>query len=109
MKYPNDIGIGPKTETEALCLLFSMLGNAYNIIAQYEAEEAKRESERIREHFTAATRFKYDRDDIECLKKAADQLLVEGASFEDRAASAEVLKDIADRMYKANPSEANRD
>lgn len=101
MKYPHEIGIGPKTQTEALCLLFSMLGNAYNIIAQYEQEESERETQRLHEHFTAATRFKYDRDDIECLKKAASQLIA-ATSFEDRSASAEVLQDIADRMTKAH-------
>jgi hypothetical protein len=37
MKYPKDIG--PQSQTEFLAMLFSMLGNAYNLLAQYEAEE----------------------------------------------------------------------
>lgn len=44
MKYPKEIG--PQSQTEFAAWLFSMLGNAYNIIAQYEAEDERREYER---------------------------------------------------------------
>lgn len=49
MKYPKEIG--PQSQTEALAILFSMLGNAYNMLAQYEAEDEKREREGIDDLF----------------------------------------------------------
>jgi hypothetical protein len=38
MRYPSD-KVGPQTQTELLAMLFTMLGNAYNVLAQYEREE----------------------------------------------------------------------
>lgn len=49
MKYPKDIG--PQSQTEFYALLFTMLGNAYNTIAQYEAEEAERDKAMRRKMF----------------------------------------------------------
>jgi hypothetical protein len=53
MKYPKEIG--PQSQTEALAILFSMLGSAYNLLAQYEADERARDEaerrERMREVF----------------------------------------------------------
>ena len=49
MKYPKDIG--PQSQTEALAILFSMLGNAYNLLAQYEADEYKRDEDERRRRF----------------------------------------------------------
>jgi hypothetical protein len=46
-RYPEPTG--PKTQTELLAWLFSSLGAAYSMLAQYEAEDDQREHERMRE------------------------------------------------------------
>lgn len=48
MKYPKEFG--PKSQTEALALLFTMLGNAYNCLAQYEADEEAAQEAKRKEH-----------------------------------------------------------
>jgi hypothetical protein len=48
MKYPKEIG--PQSQTEALAVLFTLLGNAYNLLAQYEADERGGRDERIRKN-----------------------------------------------------------
>jgi hypothetical protein len=49
-KYPKPLG--PKSDTEAMAILFSMLGNAYNMLAQYEADERAEEYRRMDERIT---------------------------------------------------------
>ena len=49
MKYLKDIG--PQSSTEGLAVLFTMLGNAYNLLAQYEADERKRDEDDRRRIF----------------------------------------------------------
>jgi len=41
MKYPEPLG--PKSQTELMAWLFTMLGNAYNMLAQHEADEQRKE------------------------------------------------------------------
>lgn len=48
MKYPKDLG--PQSQTEAMAILFTMLGNAYNCLAQYEADERQRKENERRQH-----------------------------------------------------------
>lgn len=51
MKYPKDNG--PQSITEMYALLFGMLGSAYNIIDQYEKDEAEREKQHMMDMFDA--------------------------------------------------------
>jgi hypothetical protein len=59
VKYPKELRPF-KTEYEHLAWLYGGLSNAYNIIAQYEADERLREAERIEEIFTAKREKKSD-------------------------------------------------
>jgi hypothetical protein len=52
VKYPKDIG--PQSQTEFYALLFSMLGNAYNMLAQYEEDEREGEAQAIRDEMAKA-------------------------------------------------------
>ena len=45
MKYPKEIG--PSTQTEMYALMFGMLANAYNLLAQYEKDEKNRERQEL--------------------------------------------------------------
>lgn len=49
MKYPKDIG--PQSQTEFLAVMFTMLGNAYNLLAQYEADEMARDEATRRDKY----------------------------------------------------------
>lgn len=44
MKYP-DKDVGPETQAELMAWLFGMLASAYNLLAQYEADERQRDQE----------------------------------------------------------------
>jgi hypothetical protein len=68
MKYPKEVG--PQSQTEFCAWLFSMLGNAYNLLAQYEADEARRDDERIREAMKRVVPEKRPRPDFSGFSKS---------------------------------------
>lgn len=79
MKYPREVG--PTTQTELFAWLFTMLGNAYNMLAQYEADERQREEEERRRVFDESLTGMRE----ETIRKRAERFRSEAAHKEDEA------------------------